>query len=80
MNIILTTYVGPMRLRLIEKPSTLEPDFFASRYYLDARHRDMPGHTGIMYLDHHPTHARRLFDRRVDSMAARLMAEQDAGQ
>lgn len=79
MNIIATTYVGPMRLRLIERPSTLEPQFFAPWYYLDARHRDAPDHIGIAYLDHHPTYARRLFDRRVDNMAARLLAEQDAG-
>ena len=74
MNIIDTVYVGPMRLRLIEKPSSVEPDFFAPRYYLDIRHSDT-AHSGIAFLDHELTYARRLFDRRV----TRIQVNQDAG-
>jgi hypothetical protein len=74
MNIIDTVYIGPMRLRLIEKPSSTEPDFFAPRYYLDIRHNDTERYSGIAFLDHELTYARRLFDRRV----TRIQVDQDA--
>lgn len=72
--------VGPLRMRLLEKESPVEPTFFAARYYLDVRHADAPDFTAITYLGHDRAHAGRQFVRRVDNAQAKQEADHDDGR
>jgi len=66
------THVGPLRLRLIEKPSPLHPDFFAPSYYLGIDHERAPVLSCISYLGHDLGHAKRKFERHVDLETAKM--------
>lgn len=74
-----TAHVGPLRMRLLEKPSPMDPQFFAPRFYLDVRHNDLPAFTQVVFLGHDRGHAERKFVRRVDNAYAKQHADKDDG-
>jgi hypothetical protein len=64
VNIIETLQAGPLRIRLIEKLSSLDPDVFAPRYYLDVHH-DECHHFGVMFVGHNIEAAKSAFQERA---------------
>lgn len=67
---VAAAYVGPLRLRLLQRELG---------YYFEARHDVAPAVAAVAYLGRDPAHAERQYQRRVDNERAKQQAAGDDG-